>query len=75
MTVALPEDLLKRLKIIAAQQETSLSAMLARTLQQLADQEEGYTAARRGMLEDMRRGYRLGTHGRAAWSRDEIHER
>ena len=73
--MALPDDLLRRLKIIAAQRDTSLSAMLRQALQQVAEEDEGYEAARQAMLEDLRRGFPLGTRGRITWSRDSIHER
>ena len=45
LTLALPEDLVRRLKIVAAKQDTSISALLTATLSQLADQEEGYAEA------------------------------
>jgi predicted transcriptional regulator len=41
-TLALPEELLRRLKILAAWQDTSISALLTATLSELVDQEEGY---------------------------------
>jgi predicted transcriptional regulator len=75
VTLALPEDLLRRVKIIAAKQDTSISALLAATLSQVADQEEGYAEARDAMLADLARGYNLGTQGKIAWSRDSLHER
>ncbi len=75
VTLALPEHLLRRLKIIAAKQDTSISALLTVTLSQLADQEEGYAEARDAMLADLARGYDLGTHGKITWSRESLHER
>ena len=75
MTLALPEDLLRRLKIVAAKQDTSISALLTAALSQLADQEEGYAEAQNAMLSDLARGYDLGTHGKITWSRDSLHER
>ncbi len=75
VTLALPDELLRRLKVIAAQRDSSISALLAHSLQQIADQEEGYRAAHRGMLEDLRKGFNLGTKGQIAWSRDSVHER
>ena len=75
VTLALPEDLLRRLKIVAAKQDTSISALLTATLSQLADQEEGYAQARDGMLADLAEGYHLGTQGKIAYSRDSLHER
>ena len=75
VTLALPDDLLRQLKITAAKQNTSLSAMLTNALRQLADEEEGYAEARRQMLKDLRKGYQLGTNGKIGWSRDDLHER
>jgi predicted transcriptional regulator len=75
VTLALPEDLLRRLKILAARQDTSISALLTATLSELADQEEGYAEARDAMIGDMERGYDLGTLGQIAWTRDSLHER
>ena len=75
ITLALPEDLLRRMKILAAKQDTSISAILTETLSRLADEEEGYTEARDGMLSDLSRGYNLGTKGRITWTRDSLHER
>jgi predicted transcriptional regulator len=75
VTLSIPEDLLRQLKITAAKQETSLSAMLTRALRQIADEEDGYAAACRGMVTDLRKGYHLGTHGKIGWTRDDLHER
>ena len=75
VTLSIPEDLLRQLKITAAKQETSVSAMLTRTLRQIADEEDGYAEARRHMLRDLKKGHDLGTHGRIAWTRDDLHER
>jgi predicted transcriptional regulator len=75
VTLALPEDLLRRVKIVAAKRDTSISALLAATLSELADQEEGYAEARDGMLADLVQGYPLGTHGMIDWRRDSLHER
>jgi hypothetical protein len=74
VTLSLPEELIRRLKVIA-QQDISISALLTATLAQLADQEEGYAEARDGMLADLARGYDLGTQGRIAWIRKALHER
>lgn len=75
MTLALPEELLRELKIIAARQDTSLSALLARALHQIVDSERGYEEACRSMLADLEKGYRLGTGGKTVWTRDSLHER
>ena len=75
VTFALPEELLRRVKVIASKQDTSLSAMLIRALEQIADQESGYAEACAGMLQDLKKGYKLGTKGTIGWDRDSLHER
>lgn len=75
VTLALPEDLLRRLKVIAAKQDSSLSGILILALQQIADLEDGYEEARQGMLHDLRKGYNLGTRGKITWTRESLHER
>jgi hypothetical protein len=75
VTLALPEELLRRVKVIAARQDTSVSAMLTWALEQIADQESGCAEARVGMLQDLKKGYKLGTKGTIGWGRDSLHER
>ena len=75
VTLAIPEDLLRQLKIVAAKRDTSISALLSRALEEIADEDEGYAEARRGMRGDLRRGYALGTRGKIDWTRDSVHER
>ncbi len=75
VTITIPEDLLRQLKIVAAKHETSISAMVTKALRQIADEENGYAEARRGMLEDLKKGYNLGTRGKIDWTRDDLHER
>jgi len=75
VTLSLPEDLLRKLKIAAAKQDTSMSALLTRAVRQIVDQEDGYAKAARGFIRDMRKGYNLGAHGKIGWTRDELHER
>jgi predicted transcriptional regulator len=75
VTLSIPQELLRQLKITAAKQDTSLSAMLTRALQQIIDEESGYADAQRRMLKDLRKGYDLGTHGKISWTRNDLHER
>ena len=49
--------------------------MLTQALRQIADEEDGYAEAQRLMLADLKKGYRLGTHGKIGWTRDDLHER
>ncbi len=75
VTLSLPEDTLRQIKIIAAQRDTSISALLREQLEQLIDQETGYHQAEERFLRRLEQGFDLGSQGRIAWSRDEVHER
>jgi predicted transcriptional regulator len=75
VTLSVPEALIRKAKVLAAQRETSVSRLLTEALADLVAREEGYTQAQRRHLALLRRGLRLDTHGRASWSREALHER
>lgn len=68
-------DLLKRVKRLAADRETSISAMMTEALARLADEDRRYESARKRSIAAMRSARSLGTEGRRTWTRDELHER
>lgn len=74
-TIAVPRDLLRKAKVLAAKRGTSISSLVTHVLADLVRQEDEYEAATRRILAGARRGLDLGTHGRIDWTRDEIHER
>jgi predicted transcriptional regulator len=75
ITLSLPEETLKGVKVLAAKRETSVSAMLAEALETLVRAESGYEQARREFMLLGAQGFDLGTHGHARWTRDDLHER
>jgi len=75
VTLALPAETIRRLKVLAAERGSSISGMLTEQLDQLLDRESGYERARKRSLATLARGYDLGTGGKATWTRDELHER
>lgn len=75
ITLALPKALLREVKRLAADRDTSVSALMAQALDQLASAERRYTSARRGALVALAAGKSLGTQGRRSWTRDSLHER
>lgn len=75
ITLSLPEDLLRRVKVLAARRETSISRLLAEALTALVAREEGYAQAERRHLALLQRGLNLGTRGQVSWSREALHER
>lgn len=75
ITLSLPQELLKRVKRLAADRETSVSALMADALARLADEDRRYSAARKRALAAMKSARSLGTRGRRSWTRHELHER
>ena len=75
ITLSLPKELLKRVKRVAADRDTSVSALMTEALVRLTDEDRRYSAARKRAVAAMTSSRSLGTHGRRTWSRDELHER
>lgn len=75
ITLRLPRKLLKHVKRVAADRDTSVSALMTEALARLADEDRRYSAARKRALTALRSAPSLGTRGRRNWSRDELHER
>jgi len=75
ITLSLPEDVLREVKVVAARRGTSVSALLAGALSEIVERESGYAAAKERSLAALGGGRDLGTGGEIRWSRDELHER
>jgi predicted transcriptional regulator len=75
VTLSLPRDLLRRIKRVAADRDTSVSALMADALARVADEDRRYAAARRRAVAAMHGARPLGTRGRRSWTRDDLHER
>jgi len=75
ITLRLPTDLLKRVKRLAAERETSISALLVEALADTDARRRAYEAARHRALIALRHPRDLGTQGKITWTRDELHER
>jgi hypothetical protein len=73
VTLKVDADLLREARILAAEEGTSISAMLALRLEQAVLERRGYQEARRRALARLRRGFDLGWN--PPRSRDELHER
>ncbi len=74
ITLSLSKRTLKKIKQIAFQRQTSVSGLLAELLEEIADQETGYSRARRRQLDLMEKGFMLDQVG-ARPSREALHER
>ena len=75
ITLSLPKELIYRAKRVALERRTSVSGLLARALEEIVAEEEGYQAARRRHLARITEGVDLGTHGVTGWNHEELHER
>jgi hypothetical protein len=75
LTLALPKEVVRRVKVVAAQRGTSVSRMLVDALEQIVAHDDAYERARQRHLALLKRPLDLGTRGRASWSRDDLHER
>lgn len=73
ITLKLDSDLLREIRIIAANEGTSISALLAARLEKMVRERKAYDGARRRALARLKEGFDL------RWtpprSRDELHER
>lgn len=75
ITLSLPKDVLRKVKILAVQRGTSISRLLTNELEKLVSQEELYAQAMQRHMQLMEKGIDLGTQGQIHVSRDELHER
>lgn len=60
ITLKLDADLLREIRVLAAEQGISLSAMLAERLEQIVRERKSYDRARRRALTRLREGMDLG---------------
>lgn len=73
VTLKLDARLLKEARILAAEEGSSISGLLASKLEELVRERKGYDLARRRALARLRTGIDLGW--KRPRSRDELHER
>ncbi len=75
ITLSIPKEILRKVKVLAAKRGTSVSALLTHQLEELITDEEGYDRASRLHAHILQQDINLGTQGSIDWSRDELHER
>ncbi|HXZ79545.1 MAG TPA: hypothetical protein VEG30_06420 [Terriglobales bacterium] len=73
ITLKLDSDLLREIRILAAQQGTSISALLSSRLEKMVREQRAYDRAKRRALRRLRDG--LDLNWKPPRSRDELHER
>jgi hypothetical protein len=73
ITLKLDADLLREARILAAEEGSSISRLLAARLEEIVGERKGYGRARRRALARLREG--LDLRWTSPRSRDELHER
>lgn len=75
VTLSLPKSLVKKAKRLALDEEKSFNELVRQCLEQRVSASTGYEKARARQLKALESGFDLGTEGRIAVTREEIHER
>ena len=73
VTLKLDSDLLREVRVLAAEQGSSVSALLSDRLEAMVRERKAFERARRSALARLREG--LDLRWRPPRSRDELHER
>lgn len=73
ITLKLDADVILEAKVLAAEEGTSVSALLADRLERLVRERKSYDRARKRALARLRKGFDLGW--RPPRSRNDLHER
>ncbi len=75
ITLSVPKSTLRKIKLVAAKRETSISKLMTDAMEKLASEDESYIQARDRQLALLEKGFDLGFGDSKLPSRDELHER
>ena len=75
VTLSLPESLLRKFRVYAAERNTSMTQLVAEAIGRMLDDDSRVERAKKRMIERMRNSPDRGTHGVITWTRDEIYDR
>lgn len=75
VTLSIPKATLKKAKLMAVEQGTSLSRLLVDFFERLVSADERYTRAQEAHLALLETGWDLGTDGSPVATREQLHER
>ncbi|MCA9942136.1 MAG: hypothetical protein KC449_01580 [Anaerolineales bacterium] len=75
VTLSLPKETLRKAKVLAAERQTSLSALLTQALEEIVARSDLYEIARQRQLILMEKGFDFNLNETVSWTRDELHER
>lgn len=73
ITLSVDREVIRKVRVLAAQRQTSVSGLLSQELIRIVDREERYERAKAAALRNIRRGFHWGDT--LLGSREELHER
>jgi len=74
ITLSIPKEILKKVKHIAVEKNTSVSGLLSRHLEDIVARDDKYKKAKANQMEIMEKGFDLIGEGKASWNREELHD-
>jgi predicted transcriptional regulator len=75
ITLSLPKEMLRKIKIIAVQKDKSVSGLLTDALAELVRRQDAYAQARVHHIAALRQAADLGTKGKVGLAREAFHDR
>jgi len=75
ITLSLPREILKKGKVLAARKGISLNELVRELLQANTENDGEFQASAERQIKRMKEGIQLGTKGKIAWKRDQLHQR
>jgi HAMP domain-containing protein len=75
VTLSLPEPLLRRFRVYAAERNESMTHLMAEAIRKMLDEQGDAEKAKRRMLDRMRNSPGRGTGSKITWTRAELYER
>lgn len=75
VTLSVPKEILQKIKHLAVDKRTSVSALLVKALEETVRKDEAFQTAKSRQLAMMQQGFDLGIEGKINCNRDDLHER
>ncbi len=75
ITLSIPKEILKKVKHIAVEKNTSVSGLLSRHLKDIVLRDDAYKKAKASQIEIMKKGFDLIGERKSSWTREDLHER
>ena len=75
ITLSISKDILKKVKHLAVERNTSVSGLLSRQLEEIVARDDAYRKAKAGQIEIMAQGFDLIGRDQISWTREDLHDR